>query len=169
MPASIRQYCNAFFFFFLRLIFVGRGERVCMWCLGNLFGYKTWKHILTSSGCKKPIKFRRVSGSETLNNFNSLDHKNRTNSKSNSTKHSLQWNYKSSQLSTHTCNVQSIGQKPQNHWSVRPQNAFTKQSWFTSKTTLLKNHRKCPLLAYKFQHFQVAFIWRRKNISRKKY
>lgn len=50
----------------------------------NLFGHKTWKRI---PGAKTRLKFAgfRV-GSETPNNFNSLDHKNRTNSKSNSIK-----------------------------------------------------------------------------------
>lgn len=54
----------------------------------NLFGHKTWKRIRKRiPGAKTRLKFAgfRV-GSETPNNFNSLDHKNRTNSKSNSMK-----------------------------------------------------------------------------------
>lgn len=48
-------------------------------------------------GAKTRLNFCRVSdlGSETLNNFNSLDHKNRTNSKSNRIKQASMQTYKS--------------------------------------------------------------------------
>lgn len=83
MPSFTIQQ-NGMHFCFLCLCFRNHVSVVCRFAtMENLFGYKTWKRIRTHSGCKKPIKFAGF-GSETLNNFNSLDHKNQTNSKSNS-------------------------------------------------------------------------------------
>lgn len=143
------------------------------------FGHKTWKRIRTHSGCKKPIKFAPgvCVGSETWNNFNSLDHKNRTNSKSNSTKsfnaniqicEQQQRHQRRRRRWRRTKNINIWSNKPQNQCSLRPR-LNEACLWRQTHTLTHKPHTHSAQSvhwhssAYKFWAFSKSICQRRRK------